>query len=278
MLKVNLNYPEYILPQPTNWLLTLIFDISSSLGLKKYREEKSLSLSLEHPELFLVKGKIFSIDQSLLKQSTDQNDLKLPPTVKFKISDWTYQVAENSEILVNVTVQEIKPNPAELLFRKLSGDNQYLLALMAFIIPIAVLLIIYLLLIDFPNPLLFWEAVDRNIRGIIMVSLFILMVIVFIWSQIKFRQSTIAQTYFGVALGTLMWTIPFLWAILSAPPPALANQSPEEVPYLRYLLRNATLFWLTLVGIIPWLTIILKYLGWDLLVSILNKAAEESKK
>ncbi len=69
---------------------------------------------------------------------------------------------------------------------------------------------------------------------------------------------------------------PLGWMMLSAPPQPLDDTPQGYVNYLNYLFSQWQTAAPLLAGLIPWATMILKWLGWDMLASAVGMMGKKN--
>jgi hypothetical protein len=99
-----------------------------------------------------------------------------------------------------------------------------------------------------------------------------------IWAQVRFRKSAFARNVLLALFSFSAVLIPIIWLVASLPPQQISGKPEEYIQYLDYLRNRLTTFILLLAGIIPWLTLFLKWLGLDLFASALGLFAERLKR
>ena len=181
---------------------------------------------------------------------------------------------EQSEI--DVLLREPKPSPFERWFASRTGDTQFLLVLLTLILPLTIIGVLFALLSNYPEPQGFWIWFGLHIRPLVGWSLFLLTLGATVWLQIRFRDSSFGSAFFSLLSGVLILAVPIVWSQVSLPTQPVT--SGNAIAYLDELRSRAAAFALLLTGIVPWITLFLKWLGLDLLSSIVNLVTDKRKK
>ncbi len=269
MQKIRINYSEYTLPENAGFSDKFLLPIAEHFELPGYKEEKEFVLEVEFPDLFLKKGEKFVAQKSLTGRNED---------TQFIILNWNYKFLDEENSEIELSVKRDKPPVIESLFASLSPGWQDGLAFGTILLTVFIIFISSVSIIFYPEPLWLWEFIGKYIRGFVGWSLFGFMLLLLIWSQVKFEKSKIAQTFFGTLLGILIFLVPAIWLIVSIRPAEFVGVENGDILYLNYLQSRFSSGFMFFVGVVPWLTIFLKYFGWDLVVSLLSKIAEGRKK
>lgn len=258
--RVTCRFQEYSLPEKPSWGDPLLMAIAETWGLPGYREEKSFSLSLEHPELFLLPKAKFAVSPELAK-------VKRSEPVEFEIVKWTFRLEAEDRAEIDLLIREIKPSPLQRWFAGLPDGKQYAVATSVVLLPLAVAVFLALAIWSYPEPRGLWAWFGEHVRGIVGWSLFVLLFAGGIWVYAKTRKSAFTQSVFLFLWGVLIWVVPLIWLQVSRPSRPFSGNPDEYIQYLDFLRTRFSSFSLLLAGFVPWLTLLLKWLGWDLLAS-----------
>ena len=66
MKELKINYQEYVLPRETNNFQRVGKFVCEYFGFKTYRVDKTFSIKVENPDLFLANNKSFTVDPVIL--------------------------------------------------------------------------------------------------------------------------------------------------------------------------------------------------------------------
>ena len=268
MQKLNFQFQEYKLSEKDKGFIDppMMF-IAELFGLPCYREDVNFSLMLEEPELLLDRKSEFYVSGSVIAGRENLTE--------FKIKRWTYGIDKKKEPEVTVYLDEVKPPPIERFFAGLSEDNKKFTVYFTIALVALIILFAFIAIWDYPSPLIFWDFIGTHIRWLIALMLFITTSVFVVWFYTKNKKSTLAREFIGAIGGVLIFAIPIAWGLVSVPP-QIGNEF-EPIAYLDFLRSRFLSYILLLAGIVPWITIFLKYFGWDLAVSILSQSTKKEK-
>jgi hypothetical protein len=263
---------EYHLPNNPSWLDRLLMPVSETLGTPGYRQDKSLHLDLDHPELFLNPKAKFSVHSSLLGRIE-------PNEVEFEVLKRKLRFTEDRKPVIVLSLREVKPKPIERWYAGLPDGWQYGLGATTVVLPLVIIGLIFIVVSQYPNPPWFWLWFAQQVRGIVGWSLFVQLFLLHIWLVFKLRKSEFTQNIF-LFIGSLsIFLIPLIWLEVSLPPSELSgsleNTYVEYLNYLRKRLVNIILFF---SGTVPWLTLLFKFFGLDLIASFFSLLDEKLKR
>jgi hypothetical protein len=259
--RVTCRFQEYKLPEKPSWLDRLLMPVSETWGLPGYRQDKSFTLTLEHPELFLVPKARFSVSGALAQR---------PEPVEFEIVKWTFRLEAEDRPEIDLAAREIKLSPLQRWFANSPDGKQYAIAVVAVLLPLMVAGFCALAIWNYPDPRGLWAWFGQHVRGIVGWSLFVLVLIGGLWAYAKTRKSAFTQNVLLFLWGVSIWVVPLIWLQVSLPPRPFSGNPDEYIQYLDFLRARFGTFALLLAGIVPWLTLLLKWLGWDLLASVVG--------
>ncbi len=282
MKEIKIKYSEYELPENPDIFYKIGKFGSEFFGAKLYREDKTFSIKVENPDLFLSNNKSFSVKNEFIEKveaekKAGANSDEAEDAV-FNIKKWQYKFLNENDCEILVTAQKRKSSQLDSLYASMSDGWQVMMPFLTFMLIAALCLIIYGLISDYPNPLVLWSAVGKHIQTIISWSLFLLLSGLFIWSLFIYRGSIIVKSYLAALFVLSAIIIPIFWATISAKPAEFVGQPDENILYLNYLLNYFSTSSLILVGVIPWIAIFLKHLGFSLLPAILTQMHKEKSK
>jgi hypothetical protein len=228
------------------------------------REQKVCQITTDHPEVFLNKEQSFTIRGSTLESGEDVELIPLK---------WAVGYDDARSVQIQILAKELGRSPFDHWFAALPDVAQVGIAI--FVVEIVALIIglgIYVIL-AYPDPDWFWGWVARNIRMTVGWGLPVLIIIAGTWLQNQYEGEVFLQRL-AFALTIFLWPfVALAWLLWTAPP--MTTESYAE--YLAGLRSNAAAVATLFVGLSPWLVIILKALGLELLASGTRKGAEKIK-
>lgn len=274
MKEIKINYSEYELPENPNVFNKIGKFVCEYFGFELYRNDKTFTIKVENPDLFLSNNKSFAVKNDFIEKDKTKNETKAnlaKDESKFQIEKWQYKFISENECEIVVATKKQKPSQIETLYTNMKGDWQMLIPFFTIITLSGLVLFTYSLITDYPNPLFFWSFIGKYIQATIGWSLFILLFGLYIWSLTFYRGNIILRNYLAAITVLLSLIVPIFWMSISVKPKEFIGQSDENILYLNYLKNYFSTSTLILIGIIPWITIFLKYLGFSLLPAILNQ-------
>ncbi len=261
-------FHEYALPTTPDWLDRRLMPVSETIGTSGYRLDKSFTLNLEHPELFLIPRLRFFVAGSMVQREKP---------VEFEVVRWTFRYESWNQSTIDLVVREVKLTPFERWFSSLPAGRQYFLAGAAVVLSLAIVGSGVYAIMHFPNPDWFWAWFGHHVRSIVGWGLFSLLLISDMWAAIRFSKSPFRQNVLLFVLSFSALVVPFVWLSVSSPPQPLSGSPVEYIQYVDYLRSRLSTLVLLLAGIIPWLALVLKWLGLDLLASAVSLFAARKK-
>jgi hypothetical protein len=252
---IRCQYADYVLPQKAGLLDRLLLPVAETLGTAGYRETRQLTVTNEASVPAFEKGLELTIDAATLKRTG---------AAKFRVVKVTYQVKDGL-LQTEAELRELKPTPSQRWYASLKDDTRLFVTYGTLVAVIALIFFGIVVYLNYPEPMWFWAWVGQNVRGLVGWSLFFLFLIALIWSSTKLEGSTWSQDMSGGLFGLLMMGAPFGWLMLSVPPQPLDGSQQGYINYLNYLLSQWQTAAPLLAGLVPWATMILKWLGWDML-------------
>jgi hypothetical protein len=232
--------------------------IAEALGTPGYRHDKSFTLLVEHPELLLIPRSKFSVSGSLIQRSEP---------AEFEVARWMFRHETEDSAEIDLDIREVKLSPWAREFYGLTDGTQYAIAGLALLLPFALIVSGAYVIYNYPNPLWFWVWFGQHVRFIVGWSLLFLLLTGGIWVQVRFRKFAFTRNVLLFLWSLSIWLVPLIWLQVSLAHRPLSGKPEESIQYLDYLRTRLVAVTLLLTGIIPWLTLALKWLGLDLLAS-----------
>lgn len=282
MKEIKIKYSEYVLPENPNIFNKIGKFGDELLGTKLYSEDKTFTIKVENPDLFLSNNKSFAVKNESFfgKIEPDEkadSESKIEETI-FDIQKWNYKFNSNDEYEFVAFARKRKESQLDALYASMSDKWQMLFPFFTILILAATGFFAYALTSDYPNPLLFWSAIGKYIQPTVSWGLFLLMFGLLIWSAAIYRGSVILKSFVAAASSLLMIILPIFWVTVSVKPAEFAGQPDEHILYLNYLRNYFSTTSLIFIGIVPWITIFLKYFGFELLPALLSQATKDKSK
>lgn len=291
MKEIKIEYSEYVLPKEKSVFYTIGKFGGEYFKAKCYRKDKTFTLAVENPDLFLANNKSFTVNSLFFKSFARKNspevlrkrdktknktaEAEKPKDFIFDIKKWEYKFNGTNEREIVASAQIRNGSQFDVAYDSLPFKWQLLLPFSTFLVIYVLSFLVYAFVRDYPEPLSFWTFVGKYIQTTISWSLLFLMIGLFIWSLVIYRGSVIIQSYLSAASMLLVIILPIVWATISAKPKEFIGQPNEDILYLNYLRNYISTSLLILVGFVPWITIFLKFFGYDLLSTLLTQAVKK---
>jgi hypothetical protein len=261
---INCRFKRYVLLSDAGWLKRKLLPFCKQLGLPYMQVEEICHFTTDCPEVFLNGEQSFTIRGSKLGAG---DDVELIPL------KWSVGYDDACRVKIQILAKELGRSPFDCWFADLPDTVQVGIAVLVVeIIAFLIGLGIYVIF-AYPDPAWFWNWVARNIRTAVGWGLPVLIIIAGIWLQNQYEGKVFLQRL-AFALTILLWPfVALAWLLWAAPP--MTTESYAE--YLSGLRSNAAVVATLFVGLSPWLIIILKALGLELLASGTKKGSEQIK-
>jgi len=262
---IDCRFARYALPVTAGWWKRFWFPVCEQLKLPCFRGEMAFSITTDSPEMFLDAGRPFTVHGPLLGGNEGNDDVEILPL------KWTVGYRDAGNVRIQMVAKELRSSPLNRWFARWSDTAQ---VTAAFLIVEAIALVIgfgIYVVLAYPEPAWFWGGVARNIRTTVGIGLPVLILAAGVWLQNQYEGEVFRQRL-AFALTAFSWPLAALaWLLWGAPP--MTTESYTE--YLAALRSNAAAVSTIFVSLSPWLVIILKALGLDLLASGAKRGSEQ---
>jgi hypothetical protein len=261
---INCRFKRYALPSGACWLKRRLLPFCKQLGLPYLREEKVCQITTDYPEVFLNREQSFTIRGSTLGTG---DDVELIPL------KWTIGYDDAHRVQIQIRARELGRSPFDCWFAALPDVAQVGIAIIVVEIVALIFGLGSYVILAYPDPDWFWGWVARNIRATVGLGLPVLIIVAGTWLQNQYEGEVFLQRL-AFAVTIFLWPfVALAWFLWAAAP--MTTESYAE--YLGGLRSNAAVVATLFVGLSPWLVIILKALGLELLASGTKKGSEQIK-
>lgn len=264
MTRINCTFPIYVLPQDANWAVTLLKFVSEQFGFSVLREEKEFTINADHPDLFLYPRVVVDVEGQALGRTEP---------AKFLVTTWALRV-NNDGTEIELKLRELRPSPLDAWFARLPVGTQKVIVWTIAAASLCVFTFSGLALAHYPEPLAFWAWVGRNIRDIVALGLLLLAWLPYFWAADRLENAPLVKRILFVLCLVVSIAAVVGWGVsVEALEPSASSEA--SIEYLNNLKCRAATLIPMIVSLIPWLLIIVKRLGLDVLALVL-KAMKES--
>jgi hypothetical protein len=258
MTQINCSFPIYVLPKDANWLVKCFKSVSEQFGFSLLKQEQKFTISTEHPDLFLRPRVAVDVEGPALGRTQP---------AKFVVTKWTLRVSDNATE-IDLMLRELKPSPFDAWFASRSDGTRTAIAWTAAGALLGIFIFGAYALWNYPSPTAFWAWVGRNIRDIVALGLLLLFWLPYFWAAGRLENAPFAKDvllYFCLVASMIAFVG---WGFSVEPLPTSASTE-DSIKYLDHLKSNARTLVPILASLSPWLLIIVKWLGLDVIASAL---------
>jgi hypothetical protein len=268
-IAIRCHYIEYIPPPNANWLdWTIITPLCETFGLPFSRQTRHVTITTEPQTPALNAGLELAIDAATLQRSQP---------ARFRVSKLNYFV-NNGMLETEAELIELKPPPIQRWYANLSDLARVAIAAATILSLFFLTAFAFYAVTNYPQPIDFWAWVGKNIRGGLTMILGISFLSALVWSNRGGIENSWVQDIANLLFGTLAIGAPMGWWMASEPNQAMTGSPQVYIDYLNQLISQWQTLTPMLIGLLPWATMIFKWMGWDMVSSVMDTMGKSKSK
>jgi hypothetical protein len=260
-ITIRCHYIQYALPAKANWLdRNLFVPFFETFNIPLSRETRHFTLTTNTQTPVLSAGVELAVDAASLQRDEP---------ARFRVSKLKYFV--NKGVLeTEAELIELKPAPIQRWYAKLNDAPRVAMAA-ATLLGLGLLsAFLFYAVTNYPQPIEFWAWVGQNIRVGMSIFLGLSFLSALVWSIRGGFDDSWVQDIAKLLFGTLFIGAPMGWWMASQPNQIMTGSPQVYIDYLNQLISQWQTLTPMLVGLLPWATMIFKWLGWDMFLSVIE--------